>query len=421
MKSTLLQMLAKTKAYFENPASKAFILTKVFSFPFWGVFDLLPLILCKELHATPFEITTIIALKPLTALFSTYWSSLVHGKQHRLVSNLFWAHILKFLPFILAPIFTNPWIFIFAFGTHMFLLRGMIPAWMEILKLNLSQEKRGKVCAAGSTINYLGTALLPFLFGYLLDHLENSWRWIFPITGTLGILSSWFIYQIPNLIDIPQTKVQDKERLTDHVAKPWKSTWKILSHRPDFLRFQIGFFLGGAGLMMIHPVLPKYFVDHLHLSYTNVLLATSLCKGAGFAISSPLWVRLFNRSEIFSFCSRVPMIAAVFPILLILAQLNLTFLFLAYLLYGVMQGGSELGWKMSGPVFSKHTDSSPYSSINVLAVGIRGGIFPYCGAAIFLLGGPYLAMILGGLLCIGGSLSLKKSSKKYALPLSTST
>lgn len=410
----LKRLQKKSSAFFVNPTFKAFVLTKIFSAPFWGIFDLLPLILCRELHASAFEITTIIALKPLSAVFSVYWSSRVYNNRHRLLSNIVWANILKFSPFIIAPLFTNPWVYIVAFGFHMFLLRGIIPSWMEILKSNVSKANQSKACAIGTVINYIGTAILPLTFGWLLDNLQSSWRWIFPVTGLMGVLSTWFIYKIPKVSQNEQNARPRREGLKKEIIKPWKTAWELLIKRSDFLRFQIGFFLGGAGLMIIHAVLPKYFSEDLKLSYTSVLFATSLCKGLGVTLSSPFWVKLFNRTEIFSFCYRIPLIAAIFPLFLILAHLNPIFLFVAYLLYGIMQGGSELGWKMSGPVFSNESDSSPYSSINVLAVGLRGAIFPYFGAIAFFYGGSYLTLMLGGVVCLSGGLFLWFSQRKIA-------
>lgn len=168
--------------------------------------------------------------------------------------------------------------------------------------------------------------------------------------------------------------------------------------------------------MTIHAILPKYFTETLNLSYTKILLAICFCKGIGFALSSPLWVKLFNRIKIFSFCARAPLIAAFFPILLVLAKINLIFIFIAYILYGMMQGGSELGWKMSGPAFAQDKDSAPFSSINVLAVGLRGGIFPYFGALLAAIGSSYLVLTVGSLFCLAGSLYLWRSGKKYFLP-----
>ncbi|WP_194847597.1 MFS transporter [Candidatus Neptunochlamydia vexilliferae] len=402
------------KKHLQNPVSRAFILSNLVACPFFGIFALLPMILCRELDATPFQISTMTALKPLTALFVSYWSSSRLGEEHRL--GLLWAYFLKFLPFVLIPFFSSPWMFIFAFGMHMLLLRGVIPTWMELLKQNLSESDRGKVCATGSTINYLCTALMPILFGWVLDMLNGSWRWVFVLTSLLGMCSVWIIFKTL------QTPTQQYHRekgkpLRHHLSKPWRNSWSLLRKRPDFLQFQMGFFLGGAGLMTMHATIPKYFTETLHLSYTEMFLAVCLCKGVGFTIASPFWVKVFNRSEIFLFCARVPLIAAIFPALLILAKFNFLFVFLAYFLYGVMQSGSELGWKMSGPIFSAEKDSRPYSLINVLAVGVRGAIFPYFGAALFIYGGPYLSFIVGGLFCLMGSIHIFRSSKKHAIPV----
>ena len=372
------------------------------------------MILCKELHATPLQISTMTALKPLTALFASYWGSSIIGREPRV--SLIWGYFFKFLPFVVVPFFSNPWILISAFGMHMLLLREVIPSWMELLKQNLSKEDRGKACAVGSTVSYLCTALMPFVFGWLLDAYRQSWQWIFLYTSLLGMSSVWLIYKTvkrPSSIGA----FEKMNGIKQFLVHPWSRTRDLLRERVDFFQFQVGFFLGGAGLMTIHAAIPKYFTDHLQLSYTGMFLAVCFCKGIGFVVATPVWVRLFNRSEIFSFCARIPLIAAVFPFLLMLAILNPIFVFIAYLLYGVMQAGSELGWKMSGPVFSNQEDSTPYSSINVLAVGMRGAIFPYLGGILFMLGGPYLVFIVGGIFCLGGSIHLWRQRRKYAIPV----
>ena len=410
----LFKFFLETKRYLGNSTTKAFILSNLVACPFFGIFALLPMILCKELNTSSFQNSTLVALKPLTALLASYWSCSFSLGKHRL--SLLWAYFLKFLPFVFASFFSNPWIFILAFGIHMLLLRGTIPSWMELLKQNLSSASRGKICALSSTINYLCTALLPFLFCWILDEVKGSWRGIFVLTSLLGMSSIGFILKIASPSQ-SNPKKNDTKTLRSHLSKPWKSAKHLLRRHPDFLHFQIGFFLGGAGLMVIQAVIPKYFTDYLKLSYTKMFLAVCFCKGIGFTIASPLWVKLFNRCEIFTFCARIPLLAAIFPILLIFAHFHGFFIFLAYLLYGIMQAGSELSWKMSGPIFSRENESTPYSSINVLAVGVRGGIFPYLGALLFIYGGPYLVFTVGGFLCLTGGYHLFRSRKKYALPV----
>ena len=400
------------KHYLQNPTSKAFLLSNLICCPFFGVFALLPMILCKELQASSLQISTMTAIKPLTALFASYWSSLHFRKSH--YSSLKWGYLLKFLPFVFLPFLSNTWAFVFAFGIHMLLLRGVIPSWMETLKRNLSHDDCGKVCSIGSSVNYLCTAFLPILFGWVLDAVEESWRWAILSTSILGMGSVWLIVKyLKKPLENPKTSLP--HRKASLLSRPWKNAHVLLSKRPDFFHFQVGFFLGGAGLMVMHAIIPKYFTETLQLSYTQMFLGVCFCKGIGFSLSSPIWVKIFNRSEIFSFCSIVPLVAVIFPLFLILAKLNGVFLFFAYFLYGIMQSGSELGWKMSGPIFAKEQDSSAFSSINILAVGVRGAIFPYLGALLFLFGGPYTAFACGALFCLFGSIYLWKIRRIYAV------
>lgn len=388
--------------------TRSYLLYHFLSFPFWGFLYLLPMILYKELNATPFQVATLIALKPLVSIFSPYWSQWVHGRPHKLIPNLYWANILKFTPFLFTPFFSNPWYFVFSFGFFMMLSRGTIPSWLEVLKITVPKDARERTSTLGSVIDFLGTALLPLAFIF-----SSSWRLMYVVTAILGISSTLLILRIPKIKG--NSSIQ-KKKVHTHLLAPWKQSWEILTTRPDFFRFQIGFFLGGAGLMIVQPILPKYFVDVLDLSYTGMLTAIAACKGIGFTLSSPLWLRVFRRTKIFTMCALVTTCAALFPFCLASATWNSLWVYIAYLLYGVMQGGSELSWKMSGILFSKDEDSSPYSSLNVLAVGVRGMIVPYFGSFIFFLSGSYLSMmILGASLSLIASFTMFSYRKRVAL------
>lgn len=386
---------------FARPTKQAFLLSKVLTLPFWGVFIALPMILCKELSASTLQIATAIALKPLASLFSPYWSMWIYGRQDRLVPNIFWANVIKYIPFLFFPWISNSWFIVLSIGLYWALKRGVIPAWMEAIKLYIPEEKRSKLFANGSTIEYLGGMVLPLALGFILDSREGAWRWAFFITALIGVLSSYLIHRIPKsskMDPLPQR------------PQPWKLSINLLKARPDFTKFQIGFMLGGAGLMLMQPALQKYYVDVLDLSYTKLLTAIAAFKGIGFALTSRSWARIYNKKHIYKICSWVTLTAAIFPLILILSPLNLSFLYLAFLVYGVMQAGSELTWHMSGPSFAGNEDSSIYSATNVLAVGTRGVIFPYLGGLIYSYSGSVSAILAGGALCLFATLYLTKVS-----------
>lgn len=390
------------KADFVDKTRTAFLWTRLLNIPFWTIFNMLVIILYKDLHATPLQITAIIAIKPIASLFSPYWSSLIYQRRDRLVSNLVWANILKFFPFLTFPWLNNTWLFVLAFGSYMLFARAVIPAWMEIIKLNIKGTAKEKIFAFVSAIDYIGSAILPIAFGWILDDYQGAWRWVFFGSAFIGILSTLFLFRIPvEHIDVPaKSQTQQPISIWEEIAKPWKHSWRLLRERPDFAKFQIGFMLGGGGLMFMQTSLPAFFVDVLQLSYMKIAMAVTVCKAVGFAASSPLWVKWYDKVNIFKVSSRVTLFAAAFPLLIMAATTHVFWVYAAYIAYGMMQAGSELSWHMSGPAFAKEEDSSLYSSTNVLTVGIRGCFIPLLGNCIYTMTNSVTVMLISFLLCM---------------------
>lgn len=393
--------------------SAAFMWTRVLNTPFWALYSMLPFFLYKDLHATPLQVTLIIALKPLVSLISLYWSASVNLRRDRLVSNVIWAGILGHMPFFFFPFFNNVWFFIFSFGIYSMLNRGVIPAWMEILKINIRGTAREQVFAYGTAFGYLGSALFPILMGWILDDYVQSWRWLFPCSAVIALTSIFFQLRIP--ISVHQEKSSPTQRtfsFYDELINPWSKAWKLVCERPDFGRFQIGFMLGGFGLMVMQPALPHFFVDSLLLSYTELAIALTVCKGLGFALTSPLWAQWMNRVNIYFFSSWVTGIACLFPIFLTFAQYDLFWVYIAYISYGVMQAGSELSWNLSGPIFAKDEDSSVFSSVNVLTVGLRGCLAPILGSFVGLFSNSLTVILLGAFFCALSSIRMLTYSRE---------
>jgi MFS family permease len=160
---------------------------------------------------------------------------------------------------------------------------------MEILRRNLPEGKREKTFSYGSILSYVGGAILPIFFGRLMDIEPGSWKLLFPLTSLLSLVGTAF------LIRLPVEKVPEMRKtfsFKESLIRPWKNSWKLLRTRPDFLRFQIGFMLGGGGLMIMQPAFPAFFLDELNLSYTTLAIAFATCKGIGFALTSRVWASL---------------------------------------------------------------------------------------------------------------------------------
>jgi hypothetical protein len=204
----------------------------------------------------------------------------------------------------------------------------------------------------------------------------------------------------------PKQSEAESSGLIFHLVKPWKKAWDLLVQRPDFRQFQAGFMLVGCGLMIIQPALPIFFVDSLHLSYTELAIALTLCKGAAFAAASPFWSQWMHRTDLFRLTSAIAALGCIFPLCLALTSWQMGWLYFAYIAYGIMQSGNELVWNMSGPFFSKKEDSSVFTSVNILAIGLRGCAIPALGSTFCaFLGAPYV-MLFSATFCLLGSLKL---------------
>lgn len=382
-----------------------FIWTKLLSTPLESMCGLLAFILYKELHASPLQITLLISARPIVALLSFYGNLIIEENPHKLKPFIIGSTLISFLPFLLFPFINNIWFFILAYAIFMMSNRAIIPAWSEIFRINLPHQERGKVFSLGSTASYLANIVIPLVISPLIDLNPNVWKIIFfclAIIHFSNVIAIYFIkIDIKNLV--PSFRSLDNLSVKSILTKPWKDCWSLIKERKDFRMFQVVFMLGGGGLMLMQPVFPVFFKETLQLSYLELTLAISFFKGIGFAFSSPLWAHRLHRISIHLFNSHVTFLAALFGLLLLSSTYDSTIIYLAYLIYGVMQAGSELSWNLSGPIFSQDKASTLFSGINVVMVGLRGCFVPFLGELLFLNSNAVTVFFCGGGLCLLGS------------------
>jgi hypothetical protein len=384
----------------------------VLNAPLWGLYALIEFIFYKSLHATPLQLGFLISARPLAAIFSFYWSSFINQRSDRLKANIIGAQLCGLLPCFLFPFINHNGYVIFASMIFMFSMRAVIPAWMEILKINLPSNTRAQVFSQVSSIKYLADALA-FIACCCLDIDATLWRWLYAGAAVLSLGGLYFVFRL----DIPVSAPKEPEsvNLKKFLVNPWQDLWKLMQDRPDFMHFQAIFWLGGLGLMVARPAVALFVTDVLQLSYTELGLAFTVCKTIGVACTSRFWAIWFNRLNIFVFILYVTLFSLLSSVLMICAQIHVAFLYLAYLIYGVMQAGSEIGWNLSGPLFSKENDSSPFSRVNVVMVGLRGCLGPSLGTSICVLASPVAAFGTWSFLSFCASfyaLSYLRSAKK---------
>ncbi len=396
----------------EYKTKKALLLSSLFNEPFASLYPLLPFILLKFLGATAFQIVLLTMLKPVSSIFSLYWSEKISQNRHSLRMSLVGAGLLARIPFLFALFFDNVWLLIGASTLYMLFSRAGIPAWMEILKINLPNRVREKSFSFGSALGYAEGVLIAIGIGSLLDKSIFSWKIFFGAALLFGI-GALVIQAL-----VPMNEKKDELikpvslSLKESLLRPWIDCYDLMKKRSDFRNFQWAFMIGGLGLMVIQPVIPIFFMETLEISFRDLMIAYSICKGLGFVLTSSLWSRALGLLSIGSFTSLVLTGFALFPLLIIASMAHQYWIYIAYFVYGIAQAGSHLIWHLSGPLFARGEKSSRYSGVNIAMVGIRGSLGPPLGGLLVILIGPIAVFVISSFLCISGATALFFRSEK---------
>lgn len=338
------------------------------------------------------------SFKPITSLISFYVSSTLHGRSHLIRPYLILNTIAGVSPCFLFPFVDNPWYYVLAYSIYMITRKAKEPAWIEYLKGHLELPQMSKIISRGTSIAYFIGMFLPPLLSLWLD--DELWKILFLISAILQSL---------NVINILYLKPKVSEKIEtpnlpyhQKIIDPLRKGYQLLKQNPGFSHYLALFFLGGAGIIAIQPILPKYFDNTLGLSYTQLTLAFSFCKGISYLVSSPIWAKYATKISLYRINALMNILTCFFIGGIMAASFGTEWLYVAYLCYGAMMGGCELSYSLSGPIFSKQGDSAPYSSLNLILVGIRGCICPFLGTLIFTYGGANAVFITAFATCIIG-------------------
>ncbi|MBS0627456.1 MAG: hypothetical protein JSS09_04520, partial [Verrucomicrobia bacterium] len=239
------------------------------------------------------------------------------------------------------------------------------------------------------------------IIGGVLDLHPKAWQFLGCFTALVGLSSIWMQLKVP----IPFTSPSQDEPIPikTKILGPWQEAFILLKKRPDFAKFQQGFMLGGFGLMLIAPGLSIFYVDQLKLAHSQIVTGRSILMGIGVVISSYFWKKSLSTTSVSTLTTRILIGFALFPLTLLFSGFHMQWFYLAFLFYGIAQAGSHLLWNLSGTLFSEEEDSSQFSRVNILMVGLRGMIAPALGGLMCQFLGPIAMLILGSALCFFGA------------------
>ena len=379
---------------------RAFFISHMVQEPFIALYSMLGILLTKQLDASPFQVAVLTMLKPVVSVLSFYWGSLLQQKRTHLRANLLAATSFAVLPFLFAPLVDHAWFFVAAGAGYALFSRAAIPARMELLKINVPTEEREHLFSNASCLAYAVGVVASVSFGVLLDLRPEWWTQLICVAASVSLFSVVALASIPDGSSglRPERKPLDVP-VKEILFHPWQATIGLLKSRPDFFHFQVGFFLAGLGLMVAMPAIPSFLTD-LNVSYTELFFSLGVLKGLGFILTSNLWAKAIRRFSISLVSGVVFCGFGIFLVCLLLAAISPIFVLVAYGVYGVAQAGSHLVWNLSGPIFSGKETSFQYSSVNVLAIGVRGMFGPLVGGLIAQFLSPEIAIVTG---CVIGA------------------
>lgn len=367
--------------------------------PLVGLIAILPFYLRKDLHASLFQISLFTMIKPAIALLSFYWGASLWKNRHRILSNWMGSWLWARLPFLLFPFIHNVGFLILAAACFQFFQRGGIPAQMEILRQNVPSGTREGFFSWSSATVFLSGVVVSLLLSFGKE--ADNWAILFFGSALLGLTALFFQARIP----VEKSAVEVKK--TGLIA-PWKESLRLLKQRPDFARFQLGFMMGGIGLMLMMPALVLYSADDLAITHADMMASRFIWMGMGFVLATPFWRRKISYSNIYPLTSVACLFFAVSALFWILGMFHLGWFFTAFFFYGVAQAGSHLIWHLSGPLFAGQEDSSLFSTVNILTVGVRGLIVPCLATLLCKWMGAAGVIALGALWSLCGALYLAR-------------
>src|SRR5262249_36868079 len=149
---------------------------------------------------------------------------------HTLRTNLLGAGLLARLPFLFAIFTGNVWAIILGSTVYMLFVRAAIPAWMEMLKLNLPKVVRERVFSVSSALGYAEGALIAVALGSLLDQEIMIWRYLFSVAIGLGIIG--VVVQVCMPIREPKSSHFPKGRMAlsfkEALVRPWADGYRLM-------------------------------------------------------------------------------------------------------------------------------------------------------------------------------------------------
>jgi MFS family permease len=363
-----------------------------------GALSLAGVVLKDKLNATDLQMGIFTMLSVVTMLFGIVGSELAAGRDKR--PFIIWFGMFSRGAFLLFLFCYTPWTFILIIGLfHMFNALVM-PATFAMWQANVSSEARNRLWGLTVIVTTLINMVSAYIAGTVLDWNSDSFRWLFPAAGLMGMLGMLILGLAPLRRKYKLVRERARININELLIQPVGSFIRLMRRDRRYLNFEMVFFLYGLAVMLLFPVIPMYIVEVANMSYAQAGIATGILGQLGVLTLSPVWGWFMDRTGPFLLCIVVFSILAVFPLVLLAGMMPglspgvvVALVYCAHLIFGSGMSGINVAWSMGPVMFAGDEDSSGYSGAHVTITGIRGLAGPMMGALgkMYLGFGPVLA------------------------------
>lgn len=342
------------------------------------------------------EVTTLMSMLPsILMAFAMVYSSGGRVRKRRgyfLFVGVFGRLIVASVA--LLALFPNPFFFVALVAVQAAVCAGIAPALNHIWGANTSSRARGRIFTWFSVASEIANMLAAIVAAWLLDKEQGAnFVFIYPVAGVIGLIGMLLFWRIR----LRHTPIHEEDRhappMTERIIRAWRQASGLLRRDPEFRLYETGFFLYGVAFMMLVPVVPVLFKNHLHATYQQYANANSVLVQLVHLVAVPLIVRWAAGRRV----TRVTRVAHVlligYPVLLAITVIvsrthekaALWIAYAAFVLFGAAMAVIHFVWNLGPVAFAKKANPLPYTSTHAALVGLRASVgFPIAYALMKL-------------------------------------
>jgi Na+/melibiose symporter-like transporter len=270
------------------------------------------------------------------------------------------------------------------------------------LKANYRHENFGKLYGYATSVNKILMLVTTFFYGLMLDVDNFSFRYVFPITGILGMVSIFMLANIPT----PTHESFDKKvTFFKSVQNSIRSMRVIVNNNKPYRHFEWGFMFYGFAFMSTITIITIYFDKVLHLNYSSVAFYKNMYNILAI-LMLPFLGKLLGKIDPRKFA-----VLTFFSIFLYIFFMMMTTFFrwhisvmgiqiyamlIGYLLaQSFFSSSMPLLFNIGSAYFCKNEEAGDYQSVHLFLTSVRSFFAPVLGVLFYQVYGFTITFIIG--------------------------